>query len=129
MDQAIAVTELIAETPDRGRFAMRVEIGRPYLKAKNPDVWACPVSVHPIHERLADIAGEDSFQALCLASRLVVSLLEGFVRSGGRLLHDDGTAFATEVLGFAARRKREPRDAAVHSRTARRKRRVSRRKP
>jgi uncharacterized protein DUF6968 len=125
VDDVIAATELIGETKDRGRFSIHVRIGRPYLRSTNPDIWACPVSITPLHERLADIAGEDSFQALCLASRMAASLLEGFVRSGGRLLNDDGTAFSVDVLGFGAReRRRRPRAPAPRSRETRRKRRT-----
>src|SRR5262245_16964356 len=127
-DDPIAVTALIAETADRGRFPLRVEFGRPYLRSRDPDVWACPVSVFPIHERLADVAGGDSLQALCLASRLAVSLLEAFVASGGQLRNDDGTAFSTDVLGFAGPRGQPHRPAAAsRSRRVRRKRRAARR--
>jgi len=124
MDDAIAITELVGESKERGRFSIRVQIGRPYLRAKDPDMWACPVSVEPLYKRLADIAGEDSFQALCLANRLAASLLEGFVQSGGRLLNNDGTAFSLDVLGFGAPGKRRPRNLTARSRGTRRKRRA-----
>ena len=124
MDDAIAVTKLVGESKDRGRFSIRVRIGRPYLRDKQPDMWACPVSVEPLYKQLADIAGEDSFQALCLASRLAASLLEGFVQSGGRLFNDDGTAFSLDVLGFGAQGKRRPRNLTARSRGTRRKRRA-----
>ncbi|SRR6266480_3926688 len=127
MDDAIAITELIGETKNRGRFSIRVQIGRPYLRAKDPDMWACPVSVDPLHKQLADIAGEDSFQALCLASRLATSLLEGFVQSGGRLLNDDGTTFSLDNFGFSVESKRRPRNLTPRSRGTRRKRRASHR--
>jgi hypothetical protein len=115
VDEVIAETELIGESKDRGRFSIRVQIGRPYLRAREPDMWACPVSLEPLHERLVDIAGEDSFQALCLASRLAVSLLDGFVQSGGRLLNDDGTAFSPKSLGFGVQ-VRERRNLTARSR-------------
>jgi uncharacterized protein DUF6968 len=121
MDDAIATTDLFGETKDRGRFAIRVEIGRPYLRG---NIWSCPVSVEPLHNRLPDIAGEDSFQALCLASRLAASLLEAFAKSGGRLLNDDGTAFSVGVLGFGIQRKRAARNLTPRSRGTRRKRRA-----
>jgi hypothetical protein len=126
MDDVIAETELIGESKERGRFSIRVQIGRPYLSAKDPEMWACPVSLEPLHEHVADIAGEDSFQALCLASRLAGSLLDGFVRSGGRLLNDDGSAFSLETLGLSAQVGRR-RNLTPRLRGTRRKRRVPQR--
>ncbi len=38
-----------------------------------------------LHERLPDIVGEDSLQALCLAIALVGKLLAAFVNCGGQL--------------------------------------------
>jgi hypothetical protein len=126
MDDVIAQTELVGESKDRGRFSIHVQIGRPYLRGKDPEMWACPLSLEPLHERLADIAGEDSFQALCLANRLAASLLEGFVQSGGRLLNDDGTAFSVETLGFGAQVGRR-RNLTARSKPTRRKRRAAKR--
>ena len=126
MDDVIAETQLIGESKDRGRFSIRVQIGRPYLRARDPDMWACPVALEPLHERLADIAGEDSFQALCLASRLAASLLDGFIQSGGRLLNDDGTRFTPKTLGFSVRAGQR-RYLTARSRPTRRKRRAAKR--
>lgn len=126
MDDVIAQTELLGESKDRGRFSIRVQIGRPYLRAKDPEMWACAVSLEPLHGQLADIAGEDSFQALCLANRLAASLLEGFVQSGGRLLNDDGTAFSVKTLGFGAQAGRR-RNLTARLRPTRRKRRAAKR--
>jgi hypothetical protein len=47
------------------------------------------VAVHPLYEKLADIAGVDSLQALCLATRLAFVLLHDFKRKGGRLFLDE----------------------------------------
>ena len=126
MDDVIAQAELVGESKDGGRFSIRVRIGRPYVRAKDPEMWACPVSLEPLHERLPDIAGEDSFQALCLANRLAASLLEGFVDSGGRLLNDDGTDFSVENLGFGTQGGRR-RNLTARSRPTRRKRRAAKR--
>jgi hypothetical protein len=74
--------------PDGVRFPFTVSIGRPYLSGREPDTWACPVSIDPLHTHLRDIAGGDSFQALCLASRMALDLLQSFVQRGGRLTYD-----------------------------------------
>ena len=56
------------------------------------------------YSRLADQAGADAFQALCLASRLAVTLLSHFQDQGGKLVNGDGTAFALDAyLGKADR--------------------------
>ncbi len=100
MKEVLATTELFGESKDRGRFPIRVQIGRPYLSGTEPDTWACPVAIDPLYTHLRDIAGGDSFQALCLASRTAISLLESFVQSGGRLTHDDGTAYSLDAYGL-----------------------------
>jgi hypothetical protein len=71
--------------PTGERFTALVEIGRPYKIQNGP--WACPVKIQGLYDNLADIRGEDSLQALCLATSLVRSLLAGVIESGGRLLH------------------------------------------
>jgi uncharacterized protein DUF6968 len=86
----IATLECIAIEKDGRRFPLKVSIGRPYQSGTEPDTWSCPVQVDPLHTHLRDIAGGDSFQALCLAARMALELLDGFVQRGGRLVHDDG---------------------------------------
>lgn len=67
------------------RFTASVEIGKPY---RVPDGhWACPVKIRGLYDNLADITGEDSLQALCLAASLVRSLLGAVIENGGTLLH------------------------------------------
>ena len=39
-----------------------------------------------LHERLADMAGEDSLQALCMAVSVLRSLLEDVTAKGGHVL-------------------------------------------
>lgn len=88
--EALATFECIAVEKDGRRFPLKVLIGRPYQSGKDPDTWACPVRIDPLHTHLRDIAGGDSFQALCLVSRMAVELLNGFVQGGGKLIDDDG---------------------------------------
>jgi hypothetical protein len=49
------------------------------------------MALHGLHDRLADAAGEDAFQSLCLALRLLMSKLEGLVKRGGQILHANST--------------------------------------
>lgn len=95
--KTIASAELFAERPGEPRFPLRIEIGPPYRDVIARDLWRCPVRIAPLHPRLPDIAGADAFQALCLATRLVVTLLGEFKKSGARLLNDDGSDFPLEA--------------------------------
>ena len=89
MTKPTATFEATAIDPAKGRFTVTVTIGTPYLSETEPHVWRCPVSIDPLYPRLSDIAGDNSFQALCLASRLAIDLLQGFIEKGGRITHDD----------------------------------------
>ena len=99
MSDEIASAEMVGEGKDGKRFPILLTIGRPYMSHTNPETWSCPVAVHPLYTHVHDIAGADSFQALCLASRMAIGLLEGFVQSGGRLLHDDGSTYDLASFG------------------------------
>lgn len=96
MNNVIAVANLFGQDKDGCRFPIKVEIGAPYQSGDDPETWLCPVRIDPLYSHLRDIAGADGFQALCLASRLAVSLLRGYIEDGGRLLHDDGTDFSLD---------------------------------
>ena len=82
----IAATTITGVTAAGEYIAISVTIGTPYRETTDPEVWRCPVAVSPLYGRLADIAGNDSLQALCLATRLAFSLLHDFKGKGGRLL-------------------------------------------
>lgn len=82
----IAATTITGVTAAGEHIAISVTIGTPYRETTDPEVWRCPVAVFPLYGRLADIAGNDSLQALCLATRLAFSLLHDFKSKGGRLL-------------------------------------------
>jgi|1185.fasta_scaffold335008_2 hypothetical protein len=87
---ALATFECTAIEKDGRRFPLKVSIGRPYQRGSDPEMWACPVHIDPLYTHLADIAGADSFQALCLASRMALELLDGFIKRGGQLVHQGG---------------------------------------
>ena len=88
MDAPIATFEGIAIDQGGTRFPFKVSIGTPYLRDHEPHTWACPVSVEPLDTHIRDIFGGDSFQALCLASRIALELLRSFIERGGRLTYD-----------------------------------------
>ncbi len=64
-------------------FALTIAVGEPY-RVDGGD-WACSVATEGLFDRLPDIHGVDSWQALQLALRLVASLLTGCATDGGRL--------------------------------------------
>ena len=80
------------------RFDVHIEVGVPYQWGDDPNEWACPVSMRPLHSELRDIHGGSSLQALCLALSLAKSLLEGFLQSGGQLTYETGENFAIDAV-------------------------------
>ena len=69
-------------------FQIRLMVGQPY-KTESGN-WACPVALDGLHESLADIHGESSWQALMLAIRLVKLFLGFFTQDGGKLYWEQG---------------------------------------
>jgi uncharacterized protein DUF6968 len=89
MTDPIAAAEFDALLPSGERRRITLKIGRPYRASTGE--WRCPMALDGLQERLPDAAGEDSLQSLCLALRLLMSQLEGFVGRGGQLFFADGT--------------------------------------
>lgn len=61
-----------------------VGIGTPY-KDKNIGSWACPLKIEGLHKSLTDQHGIDSWQAIRLSQKLIISLLLDFIGKGGKL--------------------------------------------
>jgi hypothetical protein len=91
-ESVIARESLFGQRPGEERFAISVEIGRPYkYGAESPTAWVCPVTVEPFFSHA--LYGEGSLQALCLAVGSVIRELEEFVANGGKLTYEDGEGF------------------------------------
>jgi hypothetical protein len=87
MKMPIVANVLIsAKSPDGEVFVIGLEIGAPYPRETGE--WACPVALRGLYDRLPDVAGLDSLQALCHAIGLAQSLLRDFREKGGILLLD-----------------------------------------
>jgi hypothetical protein len=97
MSPIVASSELIGVRANGERFTILLRIGQPYERAGETTYWSCPVSLQPLYPNLADQSGVDFFQALCLASRLAITLLGGFKEDGRALLNSDGTEFPLEA--------------------------------
>ena len=91
--EVVAASQLIGLLPNGERLAITIEIGKPTLSETNPDTWACPIRIEPLHSSLPDIIGGDALHALCLAVNFVLNLLDAFIHQGGRLLLDDDSEF------------------------------------
>ncbi len=102
MKDLIASMKIIGITPNGERIEILAKIGKPYPVEGQEDIdeWACPVSLEPLYKRLHEAHGGGSFQALCLASSLILNLLHGFIEKGGKLIHEDGTSFPLEAYSF-----------------------------
>lgn len=77
---AIAERMLICERAGGELLRVTLRVGKPY-RASDVD-WACPVDAEGLFERLADIHGIDSFQALVLAQGLLRNLVRGEIANG-----------------------------------------------
>jgi hypothetical protein len=89
MGDVIAERALFWVKPNGERVTVTLRIGKPY-RASDVD-WACPVAAEGLYDKLADIHGIDSFQALMLAQGLLLKLLTGAIRDGStfRNMEDD----------------------------------------
>jgi hypothetical protein len=85
MSEMIAQRAIVWVKPDGSRVPITLQIGKPY-RASDVD-WACPVAADGLYAKLSDIHGVDSFQALVLAQRLLLQLMNGAVEDGGTFLH------------------------------------------
>ena len=79
----IAERTIYAVAGDGRSLEIQLGIGTPYEVTE--EEWACPVRVDGLHDKLSEMHGVDSWQALQLSCQLAARLLEGFVQDGGRL--------------------------------------------
>ena len=83
--EPIATLELTEVSPNGEREPVRIQIGKPHFDERGS--WACPVLVTSVSDKVREIHGEDSMQALCLGLQFVRSMLESVLERGGGLLH------------------------------------------
>ena len=98
-EKLVAQTTLYAIDKDGREFDIYVMVGLPYETEFG--AWACPVAIVGLHGRLHDIYGNDSFQSLILAIKLIHNLLIAFVNDGGKLHLEKGgeTISVDELFG------------------------------
>ncbi|HZP78767.1 MAG TPA: hypothetical protein VFB45_21700 [Pseudolabrys sp.] len=78
-----ASRKLLAIDKNGREFELTIGVGAPYEISK--DQWICAASTQGLHERVFDLHGVDSWQALQLASQFVAQTLAYFIEGGGRL--------------------------------------------
>lgn len=102
MNEIISELEIYGIKHTGKKIKITAKIGKPYPEKSigKGDNWACPVSLEPLYKRLPDIVGVESFQALWLASNLILRLLQTFLNKGGQLVDEDGSRFPMEAYTF-----------------------------
>lgn len=105
MNPNIASEKIWAQRPGEDAFEIRIEIGAPYRVGDDPEEWACPVELLPLHNRLHAAHGSSSVQALCLALSLALGLLYAFKAKGGAVFYSPGEDFPFEAYSFGTATK------------------------
>ena len=80
----IAERELVLIKPGGKESIVTIRIGRPYKV--DDSQWSCPVEMEGFHKKLRDQSGNDSFQSLMLAQKLIRDLLKYHIEDGGQVL-------------------------------------------
>jgi hypothetical protein len=106
MNTEIASEKIWGQRPGEEPFEIFIGIGTPYQVGDDPEEWACPAALTPLHHRLHDAHGGSSFHALCLASSLVLDLLQGFREQGGILFYSPGEDFPLGAYSFGIASRR-----------------------
>ena len=84
MNQPIASAQLLVVRADGVELQVTAAVGRPYCAGT--DEWRCPVQLAGLHDRIPDMAGGDSLQALCMAASVLRAFQEDVREKGGRVL-------------------------------------------
>lgn len=96
MNDHLAQRTLFLKNPNEKVKEVILSIGHPYKK--DDDTWACGIGLTGLYPNLADVCGEDSFQALMLAQKLAKTLLIDFVDKGGKIYSDEDHEVDVNIL-------------------------------
>ena len=99
MSMPIAEYELLGSYNGQ-EFPVRIKLFQPESSQRMAPACSCSVAVDPLWEKPFEIYGEGSFQALCLAAKHAIQMLDTFVQQGGVLKYPDGELFDPTVFGF-----------------------------
>ena len=81
---SVAERRIVLAREGQEDSVITIRIGIPY--EVDAFQWSCPVALDGLYERLVDLSGVDSFQALMLAQSVLRTLLKAVVEEGGRLV-------------------------------------------
>jgi len=93
----IAETKLWMVTPDGKKKRLTIVLGKPYRKKGH---GACPIAIRGLYPKIADICGEDTWQALILAIKFVRLSLIAWTKKGCEFTFPDGSRLDPEVIWF-----------------------------
>jgi hypothetical protein len=94
-----AELDVIFIDPTGNRARGRIYIGKPYLETNN--TWRCPVGMDGMYTSLPDMAGVNSFHAMCLALKTIQSLSKHFLDEGGAIYQINFESGKAEEEPFA----------------------------
>ena len=95
----IAKTEFLMLGPRGDRRRISVTIGKPYRTKGHA---ACPVGIRGLYDKVHDIHGDDTWQALLLAIQFVRITLGLWKKKGFRFASPDGHTFNPDKVWFQA---------------------------
>ena len=90
MEEPIAEAHFIGIDSYYQEFEIGAFVGKPFLNSEG--VWSCPAKLIGIYGCPENIYGENSLQALCLATGFLYKMILTFIQSGGRIKDADGQA-------------------------------------
>lgn len=111
----IASSDLLCVRPDGTELHVVARLASP--RRRSDGVWISAFAVDELHEA-QEMAGEDSLQALCMATSMIRALLERFIAQGGQVLSpDDRSDFPIEatfgLMGASSRTVAAAEDSAA----------------
>ena len=91
----IASSDLLCVRPDGSELHTVARLASP--RRRTDGLWVSAFALDELHDA-QEMAGEDSLQALCMATSMIRALLERFVAQGGRVLSpEDRSDFPIEA--------------------------------
>lgn len=98
MENSIASMSLFAQELDSNPILITVKVGKPYQIFD--EEWACALAIEPWHQEFNAAHGINSFQALSLATSLIINQLYEFKASRGKLFLDHHHEFPIEAFSL-----------------------------
>ena len=98
----IASEKLMLQRPGEQAFEITIEVGAPYQVGHAPETWACPASISSLNIELKKTHGNSSFQAICLATSVVLHHLQEFKNLGGHIKYPNGCEFPLEAYSVGS---------------------------